>query len=302
MTTISSADLPELVVSRALGRGADEWLAGLPQLVRDLEHEWTMQLGRIFSGGSEALVAEVTLDDGTAAVLKLLLPGSEHGEKNEIAVLRAADGDGCARLLRYDLERDAMLLERLGPPLTASSLTRDERVEILVTAAERLWRHAPGAAFPTAADKGRSMVDFIAEKWEEHGRPCSRRALDYAIGCAERRIAAHDDGRAVLVHGDIHEGNAVESADGYKLIDPAGLLAEPEYDLGLIMREDTIDPADPRGVARRLAERTRLDETAIWEWAAAQWLSTGLVQTGLNDQPTGRELLANAELAAQTGA
>jgi streptomycin 6-kinase len=53
-----------------------------------------------------------------------------------------------------------------------------------------------------------------------------------ALSCAELRVAAHDDERAVLVHGDVHEWNALQApGGGFRLVDPDGLLAEPEYDL-----------------------------------------------------------------------
>lgn len=55
-----------------------------------------------------------------------------------------------------------------------------------------------------------------------------------AIACAERRAAAHDDAGSVLCHGDLHELNALQAEDGtFKLVDPEGVVAEPEYDLGV---------------------------------------------------------------------
>jgi streptomycin 6-kinase len=36
----------------------------------------------------------------------------------------------------------------------------------------------------------------------------------HALACAERRVAAHDDERAVLVHGDAHEWNALQAPGG----------------------------------------------------------------------------------------
>ena len=47
--------------------------------------------------------------------------------------------------------------------------------------------------------------------------PCSRRAVDHAPACAARRGEAHRDETAVLVHGDIHQWNALEAAEGFKL-------------------------------------------------------------------------------------
>ena len=79
--------------------------------------------------------------------------------------------------------------------------------------------------------------------------------MAHAVACAERRAAAHDDERAVLVHGDVHQWNALRRGDGLALVDPDGLLAEPEYDLGILMREDPVElmTGDPRDRARWLA-------------------------------------------------
>lgn len=115
----------------------------------------------------------------------------------------------------------------------------------------------------------------------------------------ERRRRAHDDERARLVHGDVHQWNAPQATDGFKLIDPDGVLAEPECDLGVIMREDPVElmaEGDPRRRARWLAQRTGLDATASWEWGVAGRLSTGLLATKIGLQPVGREMLDVASM------
>jgi hypothetical protein len=57
------------------------------------------------------------------------------------------------------------------------------------------------------------------------------------VGSAKRRGDAHRDETALLVHGDVHQWNALAADGGFKLVDRDGLLAEAEYDLGIIMRE-----------------------------------------------------------------
>jgi streptomycin 6-kinase len=101
----------------------------------------------------------------------------------------------------------------------------------------------------------------------------------------------------VLVHGDVHQWNALRSGDGFKLVDPDGLLAEPEYDLGILMREDPVEllHGDPYERARWLAWRCGLDAAAIWEWGAIERVSTGLLCTRVGLQPGGREMLAAAD-------
>ncbi len=198
------------------------------------------------------------------------------------------------------MTRTGLLLERLGASLFELALPLAQRHEILCSAAERVWRPAPGCGLPTGAEKGRWLIDFITTAWEELGRPCSERAVDQALSCAARRIAAHDDERAVLVHGDVHQWNALEANGGFKLVDPDGLLAEAEYDMGILMREDPIEllAGGPRERAGWLAERTGLDATAIWEWGVVERVSTGLLCTRIGLQPVGREMLAVADLVS----
>ncbi len=296
---MSGLDVPEAVRRRAIAAGQEEWLGRLPEIVASLEEEWEFRAGRVLGGGSEALVAETTLREGQAAVLKVLMPRDDDSARHEFTTLELAGGAGCARLLRADVDRSVMLLERLGPALAELGLPSARRREVLCDTARNLWRPAGGHGLPTGAEKGRWLVEFITSEWEALGRPCSAEAVAYALECARRRIAAHDDAQAVLVHGDIHERNTLQADSGFKLIDPDGLLAEPEYDLGVIMREDPVGPdgEDPLDSARWLAQRTGCDATAIWEWATVERLSTALVCTGLGYEPTGERLLQAAERA-----
>lgn len=293
-------EISAVVRNKARAVGATTWLGQLPGLIADLCREWSITVGRPYDSGTEAYVAEATLADGTPAVLKLIIPRAGDHARNEITVLRLADGNGCARLLRSDEARSALLLERLGRPLMDLGLPIERRHEILCAAASQLWRPAPGCGLPTGAAKGRWLVDFITTTWEQLDRPCSERVVDHALACAGRRIAAHNDERAVLVHGDVHQWNALESATGFALVDPDGLLAEAEYDMGIVMREDPAElmTGDPFARAAWLAARTGLDATAIWEWGVVERVSTGLLCTSIELQPVGREMLEVAERVA----
>lgn len=304
MRRVVHLGVPPVVRNKALAVGAARWIDGLPELVADLEREWSITVESAYDDATEAFVAEATLDDGTPAVLKLLVPRDGDAAQHEITVLRLAGGEGCVRLLREDAGRDALLLERLGPSLRELALPTRRRHEILCEVAARLWRPAPDCGLPTGAAKGRRLAGFIATAWEELDRPCTERAVAYALACAERRVAAHDDERAVLVHGDVHQWNTLQAGDGFKLVDPDGLLAEAEYDMGILMREDPLEllDGDPRERARWLARQHGLDADAIWEWGVVERLSTGLLATKIGLQPAGRQMLAVADrVAGQPG-
>jgi streptomycin 6-kinase len=298
------------VRSKALAAGAEQWLNDLPELIADVERDWSISVGRPYGDPTEAFVAEAALDDGTPAVLKLVIPRDGDHAAHEAAVLRLTGGDGCVRMLREDVPRGALLLERLGRPLAELDLPLAERLEILCATASRVWCQVlPGSAatdwrLPSGADKAAGFAGYIPRAWEELGRPCSDRAVEYALACATERGKAHDDERAVLVHGDVHQWNTLEAPGGYKLVDPDGVLAEAECDLGVLMREDPEEllHGDPHERARWLAWRCGLDAHAIWQWGAVDRVATGLVLTRIGLQPVASQMLAVADrISGQCG-
>jgi streptomycin 6-kinase len=302
---VTSVDVPETVRSFARAAGADDWLVGLPELVDRVQREWGITPGEPFPDATEAYVAAVTLADGSPAVLKLLIRRS-HGRhaEQETTVLRLAGGEGCARLLRHDEESGAMLLERLGPSMYRVGLPIEQRHEILCRVAMRLWRPAPDSGLPTGAEKAGQLASYVERSWDRLGRPCTERAVAQVLAAAERRAAAYDPGRAVLLHGDVHQWNTLRAGPddpvGWKLVDPDGVLAEPEADLGVLMREDAEEllTADPWDRARALAARTGTDPVAIMEWGDLERVANGLLslETGMPDY--GRVSLAAADRIA----
>ena len=296
--------IPETVRRKAYVAGATAWLDALPSLVADLESEWSLTVGTAFPDATEAFVASATLADGTPVVLKLMVQRSGDAAAHEITVLRLADGSGCVRLLRSDASRGALLLESLGPSLHDLDLPLEHRLEILCDVARQVWRPAPDCGLPTGADKGRWLIEFIESTWESLGQPCTRLAVDHAVECAGRRIAAHSLDTSVLVHGDVHQWNCLVAGDGFTLIDPDGLLADPAYDLGVLMREDPVElmAGDPFARASWLAKRSGVDAVAIWEWGVVERVSTGLTAASIDLQPVGAQMLDAADrIAAQVG-
>lgn len=292
--------IPEVVRNKADAVGAHAWLASLPDLVAGLERDWMISVGEPFPSATEAFVANATMQGGTPAVLKLIMPRDFEAARSELTVLRVTNGDGCVALLRHDLSRGALLLEQLGPSLYDLNLPVALRHEILCSTAMRMWRPAADLELVTGAQKGRWLIEAITSGWEELDRPCSERAVELAIACAERRIEAHDDERAVLVHGDVHQWNTLQAPCGFKFVDPDGLLAEAEYDMGIVMREDPLElmEGDPWDRAHWLAHRTGLDPTAIWEWGVVERVSTGLLGVRIGLEPIASQMLEVADRIA----
>ena len=294
-------DIAALVRNQAVAVGASGWLDRLSGLVEDVVRDWNLTLGEVYHEATEAFVANVTLADGTPAVLKVGIPHPGDRANREITVLRLTGGDGCVRLLRHDIARGALLLERLGPSMYELGVPYRRRLEILTDLAARVWRPAPGCGLPTGADRARWLAEVLVANWEELGRPCSEQAVAQALVCASAGSPPIPTGGRCWCTGTSTR-NALACADGFRLVDPDGLLAEPEYDLGVLMREDPLEllAGDPYARARWLAVRCGLDPVAIWEWGVLERVATGLLCTRFDFQPIGRHLLLVSDLLARS--
>ncbi|MBA3795075.1 MAG: aminoglycoside resistance protein, partial [Rubrobacter sp.] len=122
------------------GEAGLAWLNRLPAFTEELEERWSLEVGPPFPNLSYNWVVPAVRDDGTPAVLKLSFPGDkEFGTEAE--ALRLFDGGGICRLLGMDLDRGAMLLERLEPGAPLTTVDNDEEATALAAnVMKKLWR------------------------------------------------------------------------------------------------------------------------------------------------------------------
>lgn len=274
-----------------LGDPGRRWLADLPRLVAELAQRWSLGVGEPLDGASASHVVRVTTADGRSAVLKLGLP--EPAFASQVRTLVDARGHGYARVLDTDPTRYALLLEALGPSLDRSGLAPEEQIEVLCRTLQQAWR-VPRPAGSAVYPKARELAAAIT------GRPLPGPVAEQTLEFARRR--AIEPERSVVVHGDPHPGNALRRDAGYVFVDPDGLVADPAYDLGVVLRDwcPQLLAGDALATARRycalMADLTGVDGAAIWEWGFLERVSTGLYVLDLGAPEKARPFLETAEL------
>jgi streptomycin 6-kinase len=306
-------EVPAEVRQKALAQGAEgaRWLERLTAVIEELERDWQVSVGSALHGGSDSYVAHATTRDGGQAVLKLALP--VNGTAHQIETLLLADGRGYVRLLRYDVNRQAMLQERLGASLADLGFPVKTQVEVICATLRHAWDVSPDPRFPSGSEKVRALATFIVAMWGELSRPCSERVIDRALTFARAREAAFDPDGAVLVHGDAHAANTLvapkhggSDGAGFKFVDPHGLFAERACDLAVPMRDwsrELLEGDAVRLGRERCAQLSRLtdvDAQPIWEWGFIERVSTGLLALHVGREQLGRDMLAVAESFAPT--
>ncbi len=292
-----------------LGDEGEEWLAELPGLIADLERQWEIRVGTPLDGGTCSYVTHAQTADGRAAVLKLAIP--EPGFASQVRTIAAARGRGYVRLLAHDVERRAMLQEALGPSVSDLAWPPERAIEVLCETLRQAWQvpRPAGLTVRPEEEKARALGDLVARLWERLGQPLPERVVRQALRYADRRAAAFDLDRCVVVHGDPHPANALRvpeprpgAESGFVFVDPDGFLADPAYDLGVVLRDwcTQLTAGDAPRLARRycglLAAATGVDETAIWEWGFLERVSTGLYCLRFGADEIARPFLETAPL------
>lgn len=264
------------------GEEGEAWLGALPDLLADLAAQWGLTLGSPFANLSYNYVAPATHADGQPVVLKVGIPNREL--LTEIAALDAYAGHGSARLLASDTDRGALLVERLLPGTPLATLTPDDDARATTIAADvmrQLWRPAPADdPFPTIADWAHGLARLRAE-FDGGVGPFPRRLVEQAEALFAELLPSQ--AASVLLHGDLHHDNILSATRApWLALDPKGLIGEPAYEVGSLLRNPMpyllAWPDVARILDRRvaqLADELGLDKARLRGWGIAQAVLSG---------------------------
>ena len=247
------------------------WLNRLPRLVAECAELWSLSVGEPFPYANASLALRATLADGGSAVLKIQFAHRES--EHEAAALARWEGDGAVRLLAYDAERHALLLERCEPGTPLSQLGEDRALDVIIGLLPRLWKPA-GPPFRPLSEEAAWWAEGLPEKWDRVGRLFQRELLDAALEALN--VLPASQGEQVLLHQDLHAGNVLRARrEPWLAIDPKPLAGEREFGIAALVRGDELGRGSDhvRHRLHRLTSELGLDRERALGWALAQTLA-----------------------------
>jgi streptomycin 6-kinase len=266
--------------------GGADWLARLPRLVAECAELWGLEVDAAYAGSHVSLVAPARLFDGRLAVLKINFPDPES--EHEPDALLHWDGRGAVRLLSFDRERSALLVERCEPGTALWEVADEEEANrIAAGVLRRLWRPPPSDhPFRLLVEEAAGWAQELPVVWEQLGRPFERHLLVEAVALA--RELGSSQGEPVVLHQDYHGGNVLRAErEPWLAIDPKPLVGEREFDAASLLRdrrdELAADTSPQRRVRRRLdqlAGDLSLDRERMRGWAIVHALAWGVSGLG----------------------
>jgi streptomycin 6-kinase len=260
-------------ISTSYGEAGSQWLAGLPELVAGIARDWQLIVGKHYPGLSYHYVAPCVLGDGASAVLKMGFPEENREMRNEVGALEFIGGHGMIKLLRFDDDRRAMLLEKLEPGDNLKSAFEGNEmgaVDVAIDIMQKLWREPPaGNTFPRLETWFNNCFENAADT--EFPREYIKKAAAYFQ-------ELNSEGRRVLLHGDLHHENILSARrEPFLAIDPKGITGNYGYEMSAFLInhrhwiESDPDLKEKLGAAiDRFAGAFEMTSEAIRKWTFAQ--------------------------------
>lgn len=270
---------------------AQEMVGSFPDRLNRVLTGWGLVPLEAHADGVGLPVLTVERQGAGSAVLKFGGAGTDLAHQAKI--LQAADGRGYVRLLNYDAELDAALLEHLGPTVAHTHPDPAAQAEVLAELLRLAWEVPLEAGAPYAPEQKATMsVQLLREEHARHEEAVEKSphaaVIERALRLAED-LASSPLPDQVVVHGDPHSLNALQRGVGFAFIDPDGFRCEREYDAGVVLRDcqhviDEIDLTDAPGsgsrwhrrLVNRIADRLDLDRDRTAAWAFVERVTTGV--------------------------
>jgi streptomycin 6-kinase len=248
----------------------------LDRTAQDVAAAWGLELGPRYPGARYSFAAPA----GDDAVLKITPPEDDWADHDADA-LAFWDGRGAVRLLKRDVARRAMLIERCIPGDDASTIDDAEATRVAIATGRELWRPVSGGPFRRAGDEMTRWLRELAGLSDHR-----------YVAIAAALFGSMNPRHEVLVHGDYHHHNLLRHAERWLAIDPKPLVAEPEFDVVTLLWNPLQLAVTPDGIERRIRQLAAagLDERRIREWGIVRGTQLGLPLGPDEDEATARQL------------
>lgn len=211
------------------GPSGKYWLGSLPTLLSDIFDLHQLSFVREMENLSYNWVM-VVKDSSKSYVLKL---GPPHQELcSEIAALSAFE-QNTVELIDSNAAKGYLLLEYLQPGTLLKSEHDDQKATHI---AAKLMQHLHVKADNNALIPVENWLSGF-DKFLTHQKLDDSMDIGLLINARDLAKQLLDSSKDIfLLHGDLHHENIIADGQGWKVIDPKGVLGEKCYEVGAYLR------------------------------------------------------------------
>ncbi len=268
--------LPPKFVENVLdlcGISGEKWLNDLPQIIGEVSGKWQIKAEKSFENLSYNFVAPCKFSDDKEVVLKIALPLNNPEIFNEAKYLQIQNGKGAVKVLNFDKNSRAILLEKLSPGKHLKEIfdrNESQTIEIAIGLIKKLQCKPPA-----------NSEFILLENWFENffnRAENTKFPEDYLKPTKEIFSAFNNSSQKFLLHGDLHHENILSAErEPFLVIDPKGLIGEIGYEIAVFLNnhlwwlytennyKEKLDYA-----VKRFSRAFDISQTDLKKWAFAQ--------------------------------
>ncbi len=251
----------------------ERWLNDLPELIAEISEKWSLSIKQPFPNLSYNYVAPCVCSNGTRAVLKIGFGEKDSVIFSETRFLKLLDGNGAVKLLRFDKNYCALLLERLNPGENLKRIcqTDDEQATRIAIEVMRRLRCKPPETgeFPTLENWMNGLQTAAKVNFAPRLVAKARNYFEELSDASEPTL---------LLHGDLHHENILSAErEAFLAIDPKGIIGNIGYEIGVFLNNQRRLIRTRQNLSQILARRVEqfaqsfeIEPKKLRKWAFVQ--------------------------------
>lgn len=247
-----------------------QWVKALPMIVKQLTTKWKLTLFPPYlEHVSCSYVANCLVDGKTEAVLKIGFPHEEA--LHEIEGLQLLNGNPTVKLLNYDKNVNAMLLEKCVSGIHLSTLPEAQQDVIICGLLQQIWRtDYDRADFRPLAEMVTQWNSETYQQLQSFPDPNLAKA-----GCSLKEELIDSTPKQVLLITDLHAGNVLQAQrKNWLIIDIKPYVGDPAYDL----TQHALNCLNrlsqtPKKTINQLAKLAEIEPIRLQQWLFARLAS-----------------------------
>jgi streptomycin 6-kinase len=254
------------------GEEGKKWLATLPDLIEKLAIKWGLSgLSPVANCSYHYVMTGDRLPDHFPIILKLGI--DKEALKREYEVLKFYQGRGCCKVLDADFKNKAMLLERFIPGVSLKNFfPRADRQAVMYAANVIKHLHSMQLEYAYSFSTVHDWLQSLYKENELIPKEMLHKARELSDQLVKTKL------NLVLLHGDLHHDNILSNGkDGYRAIDPKGVIGEAAYEVGAFIRnpmpELLAQPNPVQIIRQRLdlfSDFLNLNKRRLQDWSYVQ--------------------------------
>ncbi len=244
------------------------WLDALPTTIADLCKKWKIELDHVIPDTYVTLVVLGHSDVLGPVVIKTSALADEF--LSETTALKLAASENVARLYDLDVERSAMVIERIVPgiQLRDVAMSDDDATRLAAETVATFWRQVPN---PVGLHRLRRWMRALFD-WSPRPDLIAPDLIQQAQNVAAALLARSTQN--CLLHGDFQHHNLLQRSSGeWVIIDPKGVYGNPGFEFaawmynpeGVSARNDYLELTIRRGAI--CSEIWGIDQQELVDWA-----------------------------------